>query len=200
MALQRREKEVKYIDDRTMTGTTLVLTSGNMVDVNLIANGPDIDERIGRRAKMISWRTKMQIRDAIEAQGYYNPGAVRCIWFVDYKTRGATPTVADLLASSGSNDYLSFPNLNEKERFRILCDRTYKFGNFTVDATPELDVVHEPSVQHDEVYLKLDVETVFGADAAAIASIEQGSLHFLAIASQAGAYYITAQHRVAFID
>lgn len=201
LPLLRREKEVKYFDEFTQDMT--VTLAGDVLDVNLIPEGTDINERVGRRCKMISWRGKIRaIIDGAAAVQAFEPGITRVIWFVDYKTRGATPTVADLLAAGGVTDVYALPNLNEKERFRILKDKTYVFGGHETAVGPVYDYTKTvgPTIYNDDWYIKLDVETVFGGAASAIASLEQGSLHILVIGSSANAYKCDVMSRVAYID
>lgn len=88
--------------------------------LNQIVQGTGESERIGRKftVKGIHWR--YQFRFAENAVGASE--TVRLILYLDKQCNGATATVTDILAL---NDYQSFNNLANKDRFRILADRTH---------------------------------------------------------------------------
>ncbi len=129
VAAQRRARaagqpvELKFhdldIDDATIAANGTIAEDSCLT----IAEGLTESSRVGRKITVVNigWRYKIQYTVLASAAGA-NSDTVRVILYLDHQANGATAAVTDLLES---DDYQSFNNLANKDRFRTLSDRTY---------------------------------------------------------------------------
>lgn len=123
------KQEVKYFD--VSVSVDPVGTSGSIVSsINLIPEGTDPSERIGRKIVVRSLHCKSRLQLDHTTGDSSSCGIVRIMWFVDKQTNGAAATVLDILNSA---DWDSFRNMENGSRFQILSDKTH-FMNKTSGA------------------------------------------------------------------
>ncbi len=101
-----------------------VAINGTIAQVSCltIAQGNTESQRIGRKlvVKQINWRFEIKFFGATAVAA--SSDVVRVMLYHDKQANGATATVTGILES---DDYQSFNQLANKQRFTILMDRTY---------------------------------------------------------------------------
>jgi len=116
---QAQTAELKFHDlspaDALITQAGTVITSSCL----LIAQGTGESQRIGRRItiRSIQWRYDLILPFTTSVS---NHDIVRIIVYQDKQTNGATASISDVLET---DQYQSYYNLANKNRFRILYDR-----------------------------------------------------------------------------
>lgn len=186
-------KELKYVD--IAAATYVADTTGTVTALNLIAVGDDNINRDGRQVTMKSVQIRGMCRNFDASSG---PTFCRMLLVWDNAVNsGAIATVAQILSAVNS---VSFPLIDNANRFTILVDRSYALGNFDTTATQSVAQGMGPFVC--EIYKKLNVVTQFSGTTAAIGSIQNGGLLMVTIgnsAAGAGGLFEVAT-RVRFTD
>jgi len=100
----------------------------------------------------------------------------------DDQPGAAVPTNAEILSASVAN---AFINLDYRERFRVLCHRTYMFG--PSDDTATTAVSAGPQVHNVDEYLRCNVRTTYKGTGNAIGDISKGALYIFTIGNVADA-------------
>lgn len=112
--------ELKFLD--TSFNQTTVAATGNIVltSVNLVPQGVTESTRIGRKCTLraISFRYVVQLKPTTNTNN--TDDGLRVIVYWDKQCNGTAAAVTDILRTA---DYLSYNNLANKERFRILKDQ-----------------------------------------------------------------------------
>ncbi len=92
---------------------------------NIIAGGTTESTRIGRKSviRKIGWRYEIVLPNAQNMTSVLD--TIRVILYWDKQANGATATVTGILES---DDFQSFNNLSNKNRFVILMDRTHELN------------------------------------------------------------------------
>jgi len=201
--------EVKSLDigiANYAVNTTAVITS-----LNLIRAGSSFFNRIGRKIEMKS----------IHLKGYLNPvrtnaaaDYARVMLVYDAQTNGTAPAIADILqdtdqAGTNATGVFSSANLNNRDRFKILCDYRIVLPSLTVTA----GVVTNPGFI-DPVTAAFDLErfvklkglvTQFKADSspAVIGDIATGGLFLVTFGgtpSGSEGFQFTGSFRIRYTD
>ncbi len=117
-----RHPELKF-HDLALTDA-VIAANGSILSasVNVIAQGTGESQRIGRKCNIesISWRFAIDI--SAGASPTASDDIVRVILYLDKQCNGSQPGVTEIL---NLDDVQSFRNLENKNRFRFLMDRTY---------------------------------------------------------------------------
>ena len=115
--------EKKVVD--TASASYACDTTGSVTLLNSMAQGSDFTNRIGRKYTNV----------AVQLEGFLGPqdnsiGTTKCrvMLIYDSQPNGALPAIADVLTASTSN---AFMNLNNRDRFKVLCDENYTLGQLT---------------------------------------------------------------------
>lgn len=195
------ERKVKDITPTQYTANT----TGSFTLLNGIQLGSDYNNRIGRKVvfKSVYIRgygaNQPQIAPAVALTGSQ---LYRMIVFVDMQPNGATPALTDILQSATS---LSQLNLNNRDRFRVLRDRTFAVGPWLLSTTATQSYAATANaVFKFEEFIRLNVETIYNAgNAGTIGDINSGALYMLWVGSAASGATdgtITSSIRLRFID
>jgi len=205
----RMKGEIKSID---LHGTTYTLNSTvSITPLNLIRAGSSFFNRIGRKVEMKSLHLKGFIQPirTVAASDY-----VRVMIVYDSQTNGALPSISDIIqdtdqAGTNNTTALSSTNLNNRDRFRVLCDYRIVMPSQTVTAgqisTPGwLD----PSTTFNDLerFIPLKgLHTVYKADSApaVIGDIATGGLYMVTYAGQAAGaegFNFYASLRLRYVD
>lgn len=197
--------ESKAYDNSSLS--TQVNTSGSFIVLNTPVPGTDYINRIGRKVTV----TSVFVRGFMNLEAAATPttGIVseaqmgRMIIFVDKQPNGATPATTDLLTNATAQSQL---NLNNRDRFFILCDKQWVFDPmiYNTTATQAVATVGRTIVPIKK-YKKVSVETIYNAGTAGtIADITTNAIHLFFIGTVAAgsdtdlnAFFST---RVRFID
>lgn len=158
------------------TGTA---QGGFLRALNLLGQGTDIDQRIGRKVlgKSILLQLSWRMFEAADSEGntLTMPVQIRSMLVWDKQPNNVHATIGDILYSiySQNNTVVPMPNspnnLKNRDRFRVLwdCKDTLSPGG--------------DSIRVYDKYLKLNKETIFtdGSTSADIGSISTGVLYLL---------------------
>lgn len=177
--------EKKYIDT-TLTLSDPVPTTGSIYDslVN-IAQGAGESQRVGRKVTV----TAISLRYEVAIDNTSTPSAtedgVRVILFHDAQTNGVAASVTDILAAAS---YLSFNNLSNKERFKILSDKFHDVS-CTAGAWDGANDQFAAKGVTKSVYLRCEVPVEFSGATGAITEIRSNNLGVLIISTKAKAKF-----------
>lgn len=195
--------EKKVVDQAV--GTLTVDTTGGFTLVNLATLGSDMTNRIGRKINIKS----LYVRGLIGSNLGFTPAAafgttqqVRMIILFDCQPNGGAPAVLDLLNTASPASQL---NLNNRDRFKIIHDKTWTFGPFVYSTASNYIGIGGSQVAQIKKYKKLNLETVFNStNGGTIADISSGALYVFFIGSKAAsatlASSVILSTRVRFID
>jgi len=181
-------------------------TTGTFTLLAAPVPGSDFTNRIGRKTLIKS----VYIRGIVTAELADQDGPVvgisgaqlgRMIIFADMQPNGAAPIVTDLLTSANSTAQL---NLNNRDRFRIYCDKCFAIEAYAYSTTAGASVASLSNAYNVKKFKKLNLETIYNAGTAGtIADIQSGALYMLTIGNRAaGTDDCTAalSTRVRFVD
>lgn len=172
--------EKKYFDTST-SGTTS--STGSVTWLSNVAQGTAGNQRTGNGFKAVA--SYMQFEGIIAAAA--TTTFLRYILFIDKETRGTTPLVTEVLATSSQ---LAPLNMSNTRRFKILDDHLVAF-----------DINGKQTWKRDK-YINLSDHMKFDTSGGvAISNAEEGHLFLLLISDQATnvpayAFY----HRLRFYD
>lgn len=168
-----------------INGTTYQInTTGSVTALCTPQLGTDLANRVGRRIKL----TSVYIRGDVGLEAAYTSAAVqvhaqqaRFILFMDYQPNGIIASATDLLTQATSWGQL---NLNNRERFKVLKDKTFVFDNYEKSAAT--DANWGRTIYNFKCFKKLDEDCVFNSNnLGTIGDIQTGALYMLWIGSLA---------------
>lgn len=152
--------------------------------------GADMQNRVGRKItiKSVYIRGLIQTIPSGTAGTAGTAAAQMCRFIIlaDLQPNGVTLTPTDVLGASFTVQ--SQLNLNNRDRFKIYCDKQYVFDPYmyTTTATQALANASR-QIWPIKKYKKLDLEVVFnGTSTGGIADISSGALYMLWVGSNAG--------------
>lgn len=164
--------EFKTIDSGLQV-VGVVGSGGSLSLLNGVAQGTDYTDRLGRviNIESLTLRVFGFINNATSAStGDY----LRVMVIVDEQANGAAPSLADILQAS---DFTQPNNLNFRDRFTTLYNQFHIIPSYTMTAG-ELST-GSPKPTMDDLYIDLDINTVFSGTGATIASISTNSVYLL---------------------
>jgi len=154
---------------------------------SLIKIGQGITEsiRIGRKAvlKSVGWRGKLQL---VTANAISAPQVIRLLLVVDTQCNGSAPTVTGNDGLLETANYQSFNDLNNKDRFKVLSDKSYTL-NAEAIAGNGTDNDSAPVDRTFSVFKSLDLPIEYSgtANPSVIAEIRTNNVFGIMIASTA---------------
>lgn len=187
--------EMHYIDlAQTSYGAD---TTGTVTALNLSAEGTDNVSRLGR--KVITSSVAVKGFAMVPPNGVLDtPQQARVLLVWDNAAAGALPAITDILTAVNSTSFL---NVNNVARFTILHDQVYSLGINFEFAT---ESVADRTIIPIDITLRVNSPTQYDGTAAAITSIQNGSLLLITTGSQANAVGSSAvavlSTRVTFTD
>ncbi len=196
---QGGKPELKFHD--VQLDDAVITTSGAITPtVNIIAQDVTESTRVGRKCTIrgIQWRYRLELPE-YDAQATAASGDIcRVIMYLDKQCNGATATALGLLES---DNYLSFNNLANKSRFRILHDKTHVV-NYTGMASDGAGLVSGNNVfRNVTFYKKCSIPLEFDDSAAtgALTTIRSNNIGVLLITA-AGVMGMESKIRLRFSD
>lgn len=178
------------VDDSTISSSGTIMNSGT---INIIAGGVTESQRVGRNCVIhsIGWRINLELPAAASTQ---SSDQVRLIMYLDKQCNGATAAVTDILESAS---FLSFNNLSNRGRFRILMDKHYLLntsisGNGSSVNTIEIQ-------EYDDFYKSCTIPLEFSGATGAITELRSNNLGILTI-SKNGLPSLTSKIRLRYSD
>lgn len=158
------EKERKYVEYKSVgydnrTATCAAVGTWIYCDhLNLLTEGTNSNQRVGDRMIM----TRLNMRLYAYLPSGVPPNAVRILVVYDSGTNGAIspPSITDVLES---DNFLSFNNLSNSDRFLIVVDEIVSPISFDF-------------IGHAEINRTLNLKTIFGPGATLLEKYKQGAL------------------------
>ncbi|ALE29786.1 coat protein [Lake Sarah-associated circular virus-42] len=161
--------------DRYEIGLTTMPLIGQFYLLNGLVPGSGASQRIGT---MITMKT-------VETRAIWIPfssatiGLFRFFIVLDHQANGVTPLLSDIMAATGIQFASGLRNLNTRQRYRILMDKTYGFNNpnFTTS---------QPYYMHHYMRFRLPVTTQYNSGSAgSVGDIVTNALYFIATTTAA---------------
>lgn len=195
--------EKKYHDTSSLAATTLwtvgassMVTNATTSQLALLNNmqlGTSGVQRIGRQVTIKS----LYLRIGANAASTGSAGILRllCVW--DTQANGAVFAGGDLFEDANANGIIVSPlNMSNRERFRVVMDKTYNLGGQgAVDGVG-------PDTIHIEKFKKMNtVVTYNGGNAGTIADIATNALYLVFVSTVFTAAPLTSVYaRIRFTD
>jgi len=174
---RRGRDELKFVDEAILG---IPSATGSVTLINGVAQGTDVNNRIGRKflMKSLLWRFRIGVNPAANSLG----NIVRLLIVYDAQTNGALPAVTDILSAA---DVLAPMNLNNRDRFKIICDKWWNSNAYALSGGDIDNGEFCPPM--DKFYKKLNLEVQNSGTANTIGSIATGAVYALLIAENASA-------------
>lgn len=151
--------------------------------ITLLANptlGSDFTNRIGRKIRLKS----LYIRGFLAVErSLANPPSVgqtrsqmgRMIILFDTQPNGALPLITDILVT---NSPVSHLNLNNRDRFKVLCDKVWVFDPYILSTTASSYGANQNGcIKPVKKYKRMDLEVIYNSTSGGtIADIASGAL------------------------
>lgn len=167
---------------------------GSVTCINLIAQGSDFGQRIGRKATMVA----IQMEGHIEPEGNASTASkCRVLFIWDSQPNGVLATPAQIFQNVTA---ASFMNLNFRDRFKVLMDHNVALQG-TVDPTV-LIATGSSTVSNISFYKRLYYPTIWSGTTGTIGDIQSGALLMFCVGDSAPAtgFQLIAGMRLRYID
>jgi hypothetical protein len=182
--------ELKFLDT---TWNVNPSATGQIVldSVNEVAAGTGESQRVGRKVtiKSINMRFVPNLNSTASAAN--TDDGMRVILYHDKQCNGAAPNVVDILESA---DYLSFNNLSNKNRFRILMDKYVDLSSAS-----GISATFGKIAKTKQFYMKCNIPIEFSSTTGGIAEIRSNNIGVLCI-SDKGVSDVNGNVRIRFSD
>lgn len=213
--------ELKTVDYPADTSQGLQFTSsGNVILLNGVAEGPASYERIGRKVSMKSIDLHFTVRTLTQALAAgISCTRARILIVYDRSTQGAAPSASDILTtvdSAGTQTTTPYSGLNpyNMSRFRVVydneltlpaCDSDGDIFNNVFSYTTGVMDMNKSGTLSGRAYIKLKGrETCYNGSTAGVGDIISGGLFLLVIGEVAGAvsvpYSVRFSSRLRYYD
>lgn len=180
------------VDDPTITA--LATTTG----LNFIQQGTSDSDRIGRKVtvKYLSWKYTLQLVARNDDTVARLSEVVRVIVGLDKQANGALPGGTTLLET---NQYQSFLNLSNKDRFRVLMDRTHVLNAQAGAGTATLDDWASVTTAH-KFNIKLNVPVEYQTNTGTITDLTSNNFFIMIFSRTGGQASMESRFRLRFTD
>lgn len=166
--------EFKTIDSGLQV-VGVVGSGGSLSLLNGVAQGTDYTDRLGRviNIESLTLRVFGFINNATSAStGDY----LRVMVIVDEQANGAAPSLTDILQAS---DFTQPNNLNFRDRFTTLYNQFHIIPSYTMTAGALSTGSPKPTM--DDIYMNLDIKSIYGGTGATVANINTNAIYLLLI-------------------
>lgn len=180
------------LDDAVVANSATITDS-----ICKIPQGTTEKTRIGRKCtiKQIGWRFNIMIPE--QTSSALTGETVRVLLYIDKQCNGATAAATDILES---DDFQSFNNLANKNRFRTLMDRTYDLNCKAGSGRGATDTLaFGETLINDTFFKKVNIPIEFDSTTGAITEIKSNNIGVLLIA-QEGIASFQSKIRLRFSD
>ncbi len=197
LANELKFHDIDVNDASILVGGTILNTG----TINIIAQGNTESTRIGRKSviRQINWRYTLTLglTDATATPGVGE--VVRLILYLDKQCNGATAAILDILDTA---NFQSFNQLANKNRFRILMDRTHDLNRTGLASDNAAVVSTPPTVLSGSFYKKCKIPIEFdnSAPTGVLTSMRSNNLCVLAIAQTGSTSTLDSKFRLRFTD
>ncbi len=186
--------ELKF-HDLVISDAVIAIPGTITPSVNLIADGTTDQDRIGRKSvvRQLHWNFRIQLPGS--AGSTATGDLVTVICFLDRQANGGAAFATDILET---DFFMSFNNIENKERFRILFRKTYVLnarsgaGNGSPLSFGKYEI-------YDEFHKKCNIPIQFSGTSGVISEVKSNNIGVL-LMSQQGLCGFNSQFRVRFTD
>ncbi len=194
-----RAGELKFhdidVDDASIAINSAIQNSGT---INIIAQGTAEDERLGRKCtvKRIMFRYNLTLPVVTDTP---ISETVRMIVYLDTQCNGATATASGVTGILTSDNYQSYNNLANSQRFRILYDRLHFLaapsgaGNGTAND-------FSPYQVNGSFYKKCDIPLEFNSTTGALTEIRSNNICVMTVSKIGSLVALDGKIRLRFAD
>jgi len=174
-----------------------VSSAGTVVPIFIPRLGSDFNQRIGRKvvakSLYVKWRGFPNWTEEPEeytAQDYYPQTGQRILIVSDSQPNGVLPAATDILQpeSDGSLSVLSFVNMNNRDRFKILMDKWHQFAAFKVTTAEDSiwqSALGASTVWTGKKFKRCNLEVIFNASSGGtIGDISTGALYLIVMGTE----------------
>ncbi len=183
--------ELKF-HDFTLTDA-VISVSGTITDsINLIANGITDQTRIGRKSVVRALHWNYRIRLPADDDPTNTTDLVTVICYLDKQSNGAAAFPVDIL---NTDFFMSFNNIENKDRFRILYRKTHVLDS---PAGSGLFGFGEKSV-YGEFHKQCNIPIEFSGTLGVLSEVRSNNIGLLLL-SESGLCAFNSRFRVRFTD
>lgn len=195
---RRGRSELKVIENAP-AGAVTFSSGGAVTAINLVGQGSDFVNRIGRQIVLKSVLLRATITPSeAGTTGNESLGDIARVMLVYDKqpnSAAGLPAVTDILTTA---DVFSGINLNNRDRFVALMDKKYPMHPYT--AVSSAISTGAPITRYIDKYKKLNHDTIFSGTGSTIGNIATGSLLLVFISYVTGTSAYNVYSRVRFTD
>lgn len=189
-------QELKFFDvekaTETLTGPGHLLLDDS---INHVVEASGESNRIGRKIIIRSLEFKYDLTLLPTASGVLQVGnSVRLIVFIDKQANGASVTTTDIIKP---DTYQAMPNLVNRGRFRLLCDKTHTI-NPRAGAGDGAANDGASTVQSYKMHRKLSLPIEFSDTTGNISTIKSNNIGVIAYVKTSGTVAIQYTSRIRF--
>jgi len=163
-----------------------VNTTGSFTLLHVPTLGSDFNQRIGRKTLVKNFYIRgyvtLELARGIGSGGTSVSQQARLIMFIDNQPNGNAPAVTDLLNTASPTSHL---NLNNRDRFVVLKDKTYEFDPvYNPAPAGTLVAALNKTIVGIKCFKKVNVEVIYNStNGGTIADINSGALYMFWIGS-----------------
>ncbi len=170
--------------DVTFDDASISTVGDRLTSANLIAQGVTESDRLGRKCtiRSIEWRYTITKTTEVASDA---DSVVRVIMYVDKQANGAAAEVLDLLKTA---DFQSFYNLANRNRFRILMDKTYDLNAMAGGGNGTILDTYTRALSR-RFYKKCSIPIEYKLTTAVIGAVTSNNIMVLLISNRAKAKF-----------
>lgn len=166
--------ELKFLDN---TWDSDPVPSAGVIALNTVNNvaaGTGESQRVGRKITIKSIHLRWVNVIKASASNADTDDGLRLILYLDKQANGAAATVTDILETA---DYLSFNNLSNRNRFRVLMDRVVDVSSMSGGSSTAFGAAAKTKQAH----LRCDIPIEFSSTTGAITEMRSNNVGVLII-------------------
>lgn len=188
--------ELKFLD--TNANDAGLPTGGTLVDsIVTIAQGNSESQRDGRKCtvKSIHWRYNLRLIEIVSGATPAGGGTIRLIMYQDKQCNGTAANVLDILET---NDYQSYRNLANTQRFNILMDKfiALNYNTLTSGGVGAFD--SNDHQRNGSFNYNCNIPLEFNSTTGVLAELRSNNIGLLLMSSSAGVVALDSKLRIRF--
>jgi len=165
--------ELKYVDN--LDNDELIVHTGTVVPINLLASGTAVNERVGRKVVLKSCLVNFTVKNVIGVNTNALQGAIVKVSLIyDSQPNGAIAPAAynDIYSTAHPTSPL---NLNNRDRFKVLWSKYAQIGSYLISGAGSL-ATGAPQHAIRTCFKKMNLPVIFGGAGGSIGDIQTGAL------------------------
>lgn len=182
--------ELKFYDSDS-NFTNVPVTGLIVPSVNTIRQGVTESNRVGRKCtlKEIHWKVVIRLDRRQSDAGVSDSDIIRFIMYVDMQTNGQPATVLDILETE---EYLSFRNLANAKRFKVMADRRFIMNRVTLGVDFDANAFNSSALYAElEFNKRVNIPIEFDGETGAVSEMCTNNVGLLVITETFAAGYVS---------